>query len=60
MEEKEDTNTTAKNMTAIQNDVRTIGQYELGKTIGEGTFGKVKLGTHTLTSEKVRVFSCHF
>jgi 5'-AMP-activated protein kinase catalytic alpha subunit len=32
---------------------KTIGQYVLGKSIGEGTFGKVKLGTHILTSEKV-------
>jgi 5'-AMP-activated protein kinase catalytic alpha subunit len=28
---------------------KTIGHYILGKSIGEGTFGKVKLGTHTLT-----------
>ena len=27
----------------------------LGKTIGEGTFGKVKLGTHTLTGERVAI-----
>lgn len=27
----------------------------LGKTIGKGTFGKVKLGNHNLTSEKVAV-----
>ncbi len=27
----------------------------LGKTIGEGTFGKVKLATHTLTGEKVAI-----
>ena len=25
-----------------------------GKTIGEGTFGKVKLGFHILTGEKVK------
>lgn len=25
---------------------RTIGHYTLGKTIGEGTFGKVKIGHH--------------
>ncbi len=25
----------------------------IGKTIGEGTFGKVKLGNHNLTGEKV-------
>ena len=27
----------------------------IGKVIGEGTFGKVKLGTHILTGEKVAV-----
>lgn len=34
---------------------KSIGHYMLGKTIGEGTFGKVKLGTHILTGEKVAV-----
>ena len=34
---------------------KNIGNYTLGKTIGQGTFGKVKLGTHTLTDEKVAV-----
>lgn len=32
---------------------RKVGQYILGKSIGEGTFGKVKLGRHILTNEKV-------
>lgn len=27
----------------------------MGKTLGEGTFGKVRLGTHTLTGEKVAI-----
>jgi 5'-AMP-activated protein kinase catalytic alpha subunit len=27
----------------------------LGKSIGEGTFGKVKLGTHILTNESVAI-----
>jgi hypothetical protein len=31
----------------------------LGKALGEGTFGKVKLGTHTLTDEKVRFLFFH-
>eukprot|EP00920_Eleutheroschizon_duboscqi_P015318 GHVT01035402.1.p1 GENE.GHVT01035402.1~~GHVT01035402.1.p1 ORF type:complete len:111 (+),score=5.39 GHVT01035402.1:1254-1586(+) len=31
------------------------GPYVLGATIGEGTFGKVKLGCHTLTKERVAV-----
>ena len=30
-----------------------LGNYILRKTIGEGTFGKVKLGIHKLTGEKV-------
>lgn len=34
---------------------KTIGHYILGKSIGEGTFGKVKQGLHTLTGEKVAV-----
>lgn len=32
-----------------------LGHYILGKTIGEGTFGKVKLGRHILTGERVAV-----
>lgn len=30
-----------------------VGQYMLGKTIGEGTFGKVKLAAHMPSGEKV-------
>lgn len=33
----------------------TLNHYQIGRTIGKGTFGKVKLGTHTLTGEKVAV-----
>ncbi|KAJ1417025.1 kinase-like domain-containing protein, partial [Ochromonadaceae sp. CCMP2298] len=32
-----------------------VGQYMLGKTIGEGTFGKVKLAVHIPTGEKVAI-----
>jgi serine/threonine protein kinase len=32
-----------------------VGNYVLSKTLGEGTFGKVKLGVHSLTGEKVAV-----
>lgn len=35
------------------NERKVIGQYMLGKTIGEGTFGKVKLAVHLPTGEKV-------
>ena len=32
-----------------------ISHYIIGKSIGEGTFGKVKLGKHILTGEKVAI-----
>lgn len=33
----------------------TIFIISKGKTLGEGTFGKVKLATHILTGEKVAI-----
>jgi hypothetical protein len=36
-----------------------VGQYMLGKTIGEGTFGKVKLGVHIPTGEKASISTHH-
>ncbi|KAI9277981.1 hypothetical protein BC943DRAFT_298491 [Umbelopsis sp. AD052] len=36
-------------------DSPTIGCYQLGKTIGEGTYGKVKLATHRLTGQNVAI-----
>ena len=35
--------------------VYKIQNYVIGKTLGEGTFGKVKSGVHTLTGEKVAI-----
>jgi serine/threonine protein kinase len=32
-----------------------LSSYILGKTLGQGTFGKVKIATHVLTNEKVAV-----
>ena len=32
------------------------GQFILGKTLGKGTFGKVKLGVHSITGEKVKLY----
>lgn len=26
---------------------KTLGNYQIGQTLGEGTFGKVKMGIHT-------------
>jgi serine/threonine protein kinase len=36
-----------------EKDEIILDNYILGKTIGEGTFGKVKLGIHKMTGEKV-------
>jgi serine/threonine protein kinase len=35
--------------------VKTIGNYSLQQSIGKGSMGKVKLGVHNVTGEKVRV-----
>ena len=34
---------------------RVIGNYRIEETIGEGTFGKVKLGIHIPTEEQVAI-----
>jgi serine/threonine protein kinase len=34
---------------------RKIGNYIITKNLGEGTFGKVKLGIHSFTGEKVAI-----
>lgn len=42
-------------MSRISAKEKDIGDYTIGKTIGEGTFGKVKLGVHNMTGEKVAI-----
>jgi len=32
-----------------------VGQYRLGKNLGIGAFGKVKLATHIVTGHKVAI-----
>ena len=39
----------------IPKKLKIIGNYRIGKEIGEGTFGKVKLATHSITQENVAV-----
>lgn len=34
---------------------RKVGKYELGRTIGEGTFAKVKFAQNTETGENVAI-----
>ncbi|CAK0868245.1 unnamed protein product [Prorocentrum cordatum] len=36
-------------------NTKSIGHYVLGKTLGEGTFGKVKLARHILSGEPVAI-----
>ena len=35
--------------------VKKVGKYELGRTLGEGTFGKVKYALDTETNEAVAI-----
>ncbi|KAE9402541.1 Pkinase-domain-containing protein [Gymnopus androsaceus JB14] len=35
--------------------VRVVGNYTLGRVIGEGAYGKVRMGTHRLTSTRVAI-----
>ncbi|KAF8740473.1 Pkinase protein, partial [Rhizoctonia solani] len=39
----------------VSEKIRVIGNYTLGKVIGEGTYGKVRLGTHRLTQTRVAI-----
>ena len=34
--------------------VKRVGRYDVGRTLGEGTFGKVKYAVNTETGEKAR------
>lgn len=35
--------------------METIGSYRLGKTIGKGSYGKVRLGFHMETNRQVLI-----
>ena len=48
-------NTNSSSSKPAASPSQTLGHYVLSKTIGKGTFGKVKLGIHNLTNEKVAV-----
>lgn len=41
---------------AAELDGSIVGNYKIVKTIGQGTYGKVKLAYHCQTGNKVRVF----
>lgn len=44
-----------RNKNIEQQEAKNIGNYILGKSLGEGTFGKVRKGVQILTGEKVAV-----
>ena len=44
-----------QNKSSLSSQGKNIGQFILGKKIGEGTFGIVTLATHILTGEKVAI-----
>ena len=46
---------TVKAALSPNSKIKQIGHFILGDTIGSGTFGVVKIGTHCLTNEKVAV-----
>ncbi|SCZ98161.1 BZ3500_MvSof-1268-A1-R1_Chr3-3g06624 [Microbotryum saponariae] len=38
-----------------QKELKSIGGYTLGRVIGEGSFGKVRIGVHRLTNTRVAI-----
>jgi len=38
-----------------ENALKQIGEYKMLRDLGEGTFGKVKLGQHVRTKKKVAI-----
>ncbi|KAI8875849.1 Pkinase-domain-containing protein [Backusella circina FSU 941] len=52
-----DYNKLLKELTSTK--IKTIGCYTIGETIGEGSYGKVKLGVHQLTSRQVAIKRIH-
>lgn len=41
-------------MNSLSPTTTTLGEYKLGKTIGQGAFSKVKLAIHNETGQKVQ------
>jgi serine/threonine protein kinase len=37
----------------VTKEQEILGDFIIGETLGKGTFGKVKLGVHRITGEKV-------
>jgi len=41
---------------AIIKSNESLNQYEIGETIAQGSFGKIKVGIHKITKEKVNFY----
>lgn len=39
----------------MEEGITYVGNYKIGKDLGKGTFGKVKVGTHSMSGEKVAI-----
>lgn len=39
----------------MEDGITYVGNYKLGRDLGKGTFGKVKVGTHETSGEKVAI-----
>ena len=52
-QEKEDFDENIEKKKNDEQEEYILGNYKLGKILGEGTFGKVRLGEHKMTGEKV-------
>lgn len=37
---------------------KRVGNYLIGRKLGEGSFAKVREGLHAITGEKVRTYKC--
>lgn len=44
-----------KEVKAKLSNQKKVGMFNIGEKLGEGTFSKVCLGTHTLTNQKVNI-----
>jgi serine/threonine protein kinase len=44
-----------KEMKSKSSCQKKVGMFNIGEKLGEGTFSKVCLGTHTLTNQKVNI-----
>jgi serine/threonine protein kinase len=44
---------TNSNLPSSKEEMEFIGDYKIGKVLGQGSFGKVRLGKHILSDKKV-------